>query len=188
MSLEECSALRQPPGGVSELDLDSLGRPAIYSSYQRPRDSSSWREKQREESQRRVESFLKSSDHSLDSGLHSSLVPPLTSEAPLLDGDSQRHSPSAGTEGETLPWTPRVGAVDGGADVWPRRGGAADGQMVNWLQGGRTAGGVEEDEDAQSSSVQISEALSNHFHYSNGFLRPKAHPNAILLHPRGQII
>lgn len=62
---QECSALRQPPGGVSELDLDSLGRPAIYSSYQRPRDTSSWREKQKEESQRRVESFLKSSDHSL---------------------------------------------------------------------------------------------------------------------------
>lgn len=62
---QECSALRQPSGGVSELDLDSLGRPAIYSSYQRPRDTSSWREKQKEESQRRVESFLKSSDHSL---------------------------------------------------------------------------------------------------------------------------
>ncbi|XP_062384891.1 nectin-4 isoform X2 [Sardina pilchardus] len=73
MSLEECS-LRQPPGGVSEQELDSLGRPPIYSSLQHPRDSCSWRDKQREESKRRVESYLKNSDHSLTSGLRSSLV------------------------------------------------------------------------------------------------------------------
>uniref|UniRef100_A0AAR2LE74 Ig-like domain-containing protein n=1 Tax=Pygocentrus nattereri TaxID=42514 RepID=A0AAR2LE74_PYGNA len=45
-----------------------------------------------------------------------------------------------------------------------------------------------EEGDCTSNSYQISEALSNHFQYSNGFLRPKPHPNAILLHPRGQII
>ena len=42
--------------------------------------------------------------------------------------------------------------------------------------------------DFDTSSYQISEALSNHFHYSNGFLRPKPHSNALLLHPRGQNI
>ncbi|XP_071347074.1 nectin-4 isoform X2 [Trachinotus anak] len=44
-----------------------------------------------------------------------------------------------------------------------------------------------EDDDG-SSSFQISEALTNHFYYSNGVLRPRPHSNAILLNPRGQII
>ena len=42
--------------------------------------------------------------------------------------------------------------------------------------------------DSSSSSFQISEALTNHFYYSNGALRPKPNSNAILLHPRGQVI
>uniref|UniRef100_A0A8D3AD79 Nectin cell adhesion molecule 4b n=1 Tax=Scophthalmus maximus TaxID=52904 RepID=A0A8D3AD79_SCOMX len=46
----------------------------------------------------------------------------------------------------------------------------------------------EEEEEEDDSSYQISEALSNHFHYSNGVLRPRPHSNAILLHPRGQMI
>uniref|UniRef100_H3C5Y3 Nectin cell adhesion molecule 4b n=1 Tax=Tetraodon nigroviridis TaxID=99883 RepID=H3C5Y3_TETNG len=46
--------------------------------------------------------------------------------------------------------------------------------------------GHEDDED--SSFYQLSEALTNHFYYSNGVLRPKLHSNAILLHPRSQII
>ncbi|XP_022534612.2 nectin-4 isoform X4 [Astyanax mexicanus] len=45
-----------------------------------------------------------------------------------------------------------------------------------------------EEDDCTANSYQLSEALSNHFHYSNGCLRPKPHPNAIILHPRGQII
>uniref|UniRef100_UPI0037E9624E nectin-4 isoform X2 n=1 Tax=Semicossyphus pulcher TaxID=241346 RepID=UPI0037E9624E len=45
-----------------------------------------------------------------------------------------------------------------------------------------------DDDDEDSSSYQISEALTNHFYYSNGVLRPRPHSNAILLHPRGQII
>lgn len=46
--------------------------------------------------------------------------------------------------------------------------------------------GHEDDED--SSFYQLSEALTNHFYYSNGVLRPKLHSNAILLHSRSQII
>ncbi|XP_074544021.1 nectin-4 isoform X2 [Halichoeres trimaculatus] len=46
----------------------------------------------------------------------------------------------------------------------------------------------QDNDDTDSSSYQISEALTNHFYYSNGVLRPKPHSNAILLHPRGQII
>ncbi|KAM9322130.1 nectin-4-like isoform 2-T2 [Pholidichthys leucotaenia] len=48
---------------------------------------------------------------------------------------------------------------------------------------------AEEPEDGEDSgSYQISTALHNHFYHSNGFLRPKPHSNAILLHPRAQMI
>ncbi|MCI4390861.1 hypothetical protein PGIGA_G00127800 [Pangasianodon gigas] len=57
-------------------------------------------------------------------------------------------------------------------DVWGQREGMPEG----------------EEGECTSDSYQISEALSNHFHYSNGFLRPKPHPNAIILHSRGQLI
>ncbi|XP_028329094.1 nectin-4-like isoform X2 [Gouania willdenowi] len=56
-----------------------------------------------------------------------------------------------------------------------------------WVPPGSVAEG-HEDDDGDSSSYQISEALTNHFYYSNGILRPRPHSNAILLHPRGQII
>lgn len=46
--------------------------------------------------------------------------------------------------------------------------------------------GYEGDED--SSIYQLSEALTNHFYYSNGVLSPKLHSHAILLHSRAQII
>ncbi|XP_031415870.1 nectin-4-like [Clupea harengus] len=182
MSLEECSALHQPPGGVSEQDLE---RP-LYPGFHPPRDGNSWRERQREESQRRLEAYLKSSNHSLDSGLPSSLVPPLSPEAPVLEMEPRVTLPRC-TGGQTQPWASREGVVDGQTNGWSPHVGVVDGQTgQGWLQRDGVAEG-EEDEDA-SSSLQISEALSNHFHYSNGFLRPKAHPNAILLHPRGQII
>uniref|UniRef100_A0A3Q3EHQ5 Nectin cell adhesion molecule 4b n=1 Tax=Labrus bergylta TaxID=56723 RepID=A0A3Q3EHQ5_9LABR len=46
-------------------------------------------------------------------------------------------------------------------------------------------------DDEDSSSYQISEALTNHFYYSNGVLRPRPHSNAILTdsypkHERGR--
>ncbi|KAM9844898.1 nectin-4 isoform 2-T2 [Aulostomus maculatus] len=46
----------------------------------------------------------------------------------------------------------------------------------------------QEDDDDDDSSYQLSEALNNHFYYSNGLLRPRPHSNAILLHPQSQII
>lgn len=45
-----------------------------------------------------------------------------------------------------------------------------------------------EDDEEDSSFNQLTEALTNHFYYSNGVLRPKLHSNAILLHSRSQII
>ncbi|KAM8851021.1 nectin-4 isoform 2-T2 [Spinachia spinachia] len=47
---------------------------------------------------------------------------------------------------------------------------------------------AEDDDDEDSGSYQLSEALNNHFYSSGGVLRPRPHSNAILLHPRGQII
>ncbi|KAJ8336436.1 hypothetical protein SKAU_G00376560 [Synaphobranchus kaupii] len=45
-----------------------------------------------------------------------------------------------------------------------------------------------EDEGEEEASLHISEAVTHYFHYTNGVLHPKRQPNAILLHPRGQII
>ncbi|XP_036375248.1 nectin-4-like [Megalops cyprinoides] len=49
-------------------------------------------------------------------------------------------------------------------------------------------GREDQDEGDEADSSYISEALSNHFYPSNGVLRPKPHSNAILIHPRGQIV
>lgn len=45
-----------------------------------------------------------------------------------------------------------------------------------------------QEDDEGSSFYQLSEALTNHFYYSNGVLRPKLHSNAILLHSRSSHI
>ncbi|XP_072220735.1 nectin-4 [Leuresthes tenuis] len=46
----------------------------------------------------------------------------------------------------------------------------------------------EQEDDEDGSSIQITEALNNHFYYRNGFLRPKPNSNAVLLHPSQQLI
>ncbi|CAB1448607.1 unnamed protein product [Pleuronectes platessa] len=108
--------------------------------------------------QERVESFLKSSNMSLDSGLPSSLVPLKVQQE---EGPGEPDLALLGEGG-----SPRV-------EDW------APTQSVEEER---------EDDDDGSSSYQISEALTNHFYLSNGFLRPRQHSNAILLHPKGQII
>lgn len=133
-----------PPGGV---ELDELGRPVVWHDG-REMDP---------ERRRRVESYLKSSNMSLDSGLPSSLVPlkaqqdegvgPRDNELPHL-----RQGPSPN------------------AEEWGRS----------------VLGEEQDDDDDDSGSYQISEALNNHFYYSNGQLRPRPHSNALLLHPNRQ--
>ncbi|XP_056148923.1 nectin-4 isoform X2 [Lampris incognitus] len=144
-----------PPGGV---EVDELGRPVLW---QDGRESvrAAEMDGEREERRRRVESYLKSSNMSLDSGLPSSLVPLKTQQD---DGLGPREPNLTalglgGVPGDTA-WCPTQSAQEGDED------------------------------DGNSSSYQLSEALTNHFYYSNGTLRPKPHSNAILLHPRGQII
>lgn len=131
--------------------VDELGRPVIWNDgHTSLRGAETDGEK--EERRRRVESYLKNSNMSLDSGLPSSLVPV----------KAQQEEGGVG---------PRV------SDPQPHREGDSP-QSV--------AQGREDDED--SGSCQISEALTNHFYYSNGVLRPKPHSNAILLAPRPQIV
>ncbi|XP_056913665.1 nectin-4 [Takifugu flavidus] len=95
----------------------------------------------------RVDSCLKNSQLSLDSGLLSSMGPIKVQQD---DSDSEQSNPKEEDSPQSI------------------------------------VEGYEGDED--SSFYQLSEALTNHFYYSNGVLRPKLHPNAILLHSRAQII
>lgn len=138
-----------PPGGV---EVDELGRPVVWHDSRESRRGAEM-DGEKEERRRRVESYLKNSNMSLDSGLPSSLVP---LKAQQDEGIGPRD--------------PELGHL--------REGDSPRGESV--------AEGHEDDED--SSSYQISEALTNHFYYSNGILRPRPHSNAILLHPRGQVI
>lgn len=138
-----------PPGGV---EVDELGRPVLWSEREM--------EAEREERRRRVESYLKTSNMSLDSGLPSSLVPlrPQPEEVLVPCRDSElphlRQAPSP-----------------------PRLRGAPSSPLRDQWQ---------PDDDTDSSSYQISEALRNHFFYSNGQLRPRPHSNATLLPPSRQ--
>ncbi|XP_047662156.1 nectin-4 isoform X4 [Tachysurus fulvidraco] len=57
-------------------------------------------------------------------------------------------------------------------DVWGQREGMPEG----------------EEGDSAFNSHQLLETLSKNFQYTNGVLRPKPNPNAIMLNPRGQYI
>ncbi|XP_035489737.2 nectin-4 isoform X2 [Scophthalmus maximus] len=155
-SLERQSSLGGkwgPPGGV---EVDELGRPVVWHEGMESLRETEM-DGEQEERRRRVESYLKTSNMSLDSGLPSSLIP---LKAPQEDGVGPRE--------------PDLGL-----------GQSREGESPREEEEGREEEEEEEDDD---SSYQISEALSNHFHYSNGVLRPRPHSNAILLHPRGQMI
>ncbi|XP_060901333.1 nectin-4 isoform X1 [Labrus mixtus] len=146
-----------PAGGV---EVDELGRPVVWHDG---RESLRVAEMdgEKEERRRRVESYLKSSNMSLDSGLPSSLVP---LKAQQEDGIEPREPDLAHPrEGESPP-----------EEEWANIQSAEEER--------------DDGDDEDSSSYQISEALTNHFYYSNGVLRPRPHSNAILLHPKGQII
>ncbi|XP_034470563.1 nectin-4 isoform X1 [Hippoglossus hippoglossus] len=143
-----------PPGGV---ELDELGRPVIWHDG---RESLRHTEMdgEKEERRKRVESYLKSSNMSLDSGLPSSLIPLQVQQ-------------------EEGPREPDLGHLGEGGS--PR--------VEDWAPTQSVEEEREVDDDG-SSSYQISEALTNHFYFSKGVLRPRPHSNAILMHPKGQII
>ncbi|XP_068587465.1 nectin-4 isoform X1 [Cebidichthys violaceus] len=145
-----------PPAGV---EVDELGRPVVWHDGRESLRGAEM-DREKEERRRRVESYLKSSNMSLDSGLPSSLVP---LKAQQDEGVGPRE-PDLGHVREADP---------------PQRG-------EDWAPTQPVA--EEHVDDTDDGSYQLSEALTNHFYYSNGVLRPRPHSNAILLHPRGQII
>uniref|UniRef100_A0AAV2M942 Uncharacterized protein n=1 Tax=Knipowitschia caucasica TaxID=637954 RepID=A0AAV2M942_KNICA len=140
-----------PPGGG---EVDELGRPALWSEGDEPERE----ELEREERRTRVESDLKTSNMSLDSGLPLSLKP--HPEEVLVPCRELPHLRQAPPSPHMPPWTPP--------------------SPLRWTPPGPP------DEDTDSSCFQIAEALHNHFYYSNGQLRPRPHSNAILLQPSRQ--
>ncbi|XP_077470569.1 nectin-4 isoform X3 [Stigmatopora argus] len=112
---------------------------------------------------RRDESYQMSRNMSLvlDSGLSSSKVPPDDTAVPRTSPDvCETASPSEDNWCPPPPPPPAETFADG-------------------PDGG---------EDGDGEPYHLSEALTNHFYYSNGVLRPRPHANAILMHPNGQVI
>ncbi|XP_028283098.1 nectin-4 isoform X2 [Parambassis ranga] len=140
-------------------EVDELGRPVLWSSGRESLRGAEIQKEEEEERRRRVEAFVKSSNLSLDSGLPSSLVP---LKAQQEDDTSPKELHQGPPREEDSPleadWAPSQSATEC----------------------------HEDDED--SSVHEISEALTNHFYFRDGLLRPRPHSNAILLHPRGQIV
>lgn len=88
-SVEDCSTLSDVKGRYGDGEYDSLGRPAIYTAFRPERSSKNTREMEEERNERRlrVEYYVKSSNISLDSGLHrdQSPPPPSVSSGPTAD-------------------------------------------------------------------------------------------------------
>nr|XP_057901969.1 nectin-4-like [Doryrhamphus excisus] len=147
---------------VAGLEVDVMGRPvAWHEGENNPRGAGTDGEK--EAHRRRTGSYLKSSTMSLvlDSGLPSS-------QLPLKDQPDDAVGPREADS-----------ALIGVVAVPP--------QVEDWSHSQLTPPEDLDDEE-DGGSYHLSEALTNHFYYSNGVLRPRPHSNAILLHPHGQVI
>ncbi|XP_051985412.1 nectin-4-like [Xyrauchen texanus] len=154
LSIEDQSTRSDPRGRYADGEFDSLGRPAIHTPYRPERASMRLREEENKERRRRVESYVRTSNMSLDYGLQSS--------------SAQRD------------------AEMGGAG-WKR----GSRKEIHREERDQRDGEMQRDripEGEEDNSYQLSEATSNYFQYSNGGLTPKANPNCIILHTRGQII
>ncbi|XP_026229927.1 nectin-4-like [Anabas testudineus] len=146
-------------GPSGEVELDELGRPVLWHNGMESLRGEEM-DGVKEERRRRVESYLKNSNMSLDSGLPSSLVPLKPQQD---DGVGPREPDLSHQREEDSPHD----------EDWPPTQNAEE---------------EPEDDDGSNSSYQITEALATHFYYSNGILRPRPHSNAILLHPKAQLI
>ncbi|XP_017266528.1 nectin-4 [Kryptolebias marmoratus] len=144
--------------GSGGVERDAYGRPVVWNEDRQGLRAVEM-DGEKEERRRRVESYVKNSNMSLDSGLPSSLVPLKAQQDDCVG-----------------PREPDLGHLQEGS---PPPGG-------DWIPVQSEPDGQEDDESC--SSYQISEALANHFYFSNGLLRPRPHSNAILLHPQPQII
>ncbi|XP_059357023.1 nectin-4-like [Carassius carassius] len=163
-SVEDCSTLSDVKGRHGDGEYDSLGRPAIYTAYRPERSSKNTREmeEERNERRRRVEYYVKSSNISLDSGLHRDQSPP----------------PPSVSSGPT---------ADVIGDGW-KRGSRREIHRAEREKDVQRERVPEGEEESCEVNYHLSEATTNYFQCSNGGLTPKPNSNAIIIHSRGQVI
>ncbi|XP_048826861.1 nectin-4 [Brienomyrus brachyistius] len=160
--------------------LDSLGRPVIFNSSRRG-ERTKERDLDREVSGDETVLRVNSIDSRLPPAFHPPLLPSLppyerTADLRLVNGkagipgcDRAQHSPLN--------------------SAYPLLTDEEDEEEQGQEDGEKHREHCEH--NGKTNSTQISEALNNNFHYSNGTLRPKipkSHTNAILIHPKGQIV
>lgn len=156
MSLERApfknsrSSLGTKWGPTGDVMRDEYGRPVVWSE-----ESLEAAEMigEKEERMKRVESYVKSSNMSLDSGLPSSLLP---MKAQQDDGNGHKEPDLCHLQESDPP--------------------TGDNSIS---ESSMTEG---HDDDDERSSQKLSETLSKMFYTRNGVLRPIEKPNAILLH------
>ncbi|XP_056317117.1 nectin-4 isoform X2 [Danio aesculapii] len=174
---------RSTLGGV-----DSLGRPAIYNTSRRGRDKTMDRT-DRESARLMMESFEQDSNMSQETHL----LPPLhpssyTMDQPvdmvrsrngnaILPADGRPHSGGSTRGGSSRHHSPLVSMYPTLTDE--------EEDSVSPTDSGVHRGTLEHDAfengGSETTSSQISEALSSHFERTNGTLRPKVKPNNIIL-------
>ncbi|XP_067257028.1 nectin-4 [Chanodichthys erythropterus] len=175
---------RSTLGGV-----DSLGRPAIYNTSRRGRD------KMMERSDRDSTRMMMMESYEQDSmSQETQLLPPLHPSSYSMDqhveiGRSRNGSAILPAEGRPQ----SGGSTRGGSrghhsplvSKYPTLTDEEEEDSVSPTDSGVHRGLIEpdgfENGGSETTSSQISEALSNHFEHTNGTLRPKSKPNNILL-------
>uniref|UniRef100_A0A3B4CNX9 Ig-like domain-containing protein n=1 Tax=Pygocentrus nattereri TaxID=42514 RepID=A0A3B4CNX9_PYGNA len=190
--------------------VDMLGRPVIYNTSRRGRERMMEREREGDFTRLKVESFVKNSNLSL---VHSEshFLPPLqpspylqhqTAEgirsrngSAILPAEGRPQSGGGSRTGSRM--SSRNGSVVGKREHQSPPLSTSNYPMLTDEEEG-DLGPVDEDSGvlgvpkevdgldnggSETTSSQISEAMSNHFEHSNGILWPKSKPNSILLAP-----
>ncbi|XP_051505920.1 nectin-4-like isoform X2 [Myxocyprinus asiaticus] len=178
---------RSTLGGV-----DFLGRPAIYNSSRRGREKVMERDRAERESTRlMMESYERDSNMSQET----QLLPPLHPSSYTMDqtteivrsrngsaiflGEGRPQSGGSSRGGSRGQHSPLVSKYPTPSNEEEDSVSPTDEDLV--VRRGLTEPGRFENGGSETTSHQISEALSTHFERSNGTLRPKSKPNNILL-------
>ncbi|XP_066536425.1 nectin-4 isoform X2 [Hoplias malabaricus] len=191
--------------------VDSLGRPVIYNTSRRGRERTTDRERDRDRefSRLKVESFVKDSNMSLVQS-ESHFLPPLQPSPYPLDQTSEAvrsrngsailpadvRPQSVGGSGTGSRTGSRTGSMAGSRGhqsplSFPNYPSLTDEEEGDLRQTDEDSGVLRcqtevdglDNGGSETTSSQISEALSNHFEHTNGILWPKAKPNNIILAP-----
>ncbi|MFT7815245.1 nectin-4 [Arapaima gigas] len=164
--------------------LDALGRPILFNSSRR---SGRIRERELERDGDREDTMARSDTVSLDSHLQPAFHPPLHPLLPPYERTADVLRPINGKvviSGSDRPQ--QHSPLDSG---YPALTDEEEEQEEEQERSSRTEmQGEDCDQENKMNSFQMSKALCNNFQYSNGTLLPKANPNAILIHPKGQIV